>query len=145
VIVGRRHGHHSSNRALAIGRGTWPGGALRRRAFFQRIFMYVCKLELWPENDAASAYSLGEIRIGQKSGDCFVADYTVEIDKASRQARAPGVWRTAEVAAFDHSQLGPYDLLLRALIATVGGRSHGAVARLTAACIFGPDINHQAA
>lgn len=95
--------------------------------------MLICKLETWPEGDEARAYGVGEIRIAQTSGDCFVANYKIEIDKAARTARAPGIWRTAIVSGFDHSELGPYDLLLRALIASLGGRSHAAVAAISPA------------
>lgn len=95
--------------------------------------MLVCKLEIWPEDDAAQSYPTGEVRITQISGDCFVADYRIEIDKASRQTRTPGIWRAAEIHGFDHSQLGSYDLLLRALIACLGCRSHAAVAAISPA------------
>lgn len=92
--------------------------------------MIVCTLEIRPENDPAKAYPVGEIRIAQTDGDCFIADYQIEIDKASRATRSPGVWRTAEICGFNHSELGHYDLLLRGLIACLGGRSHAAVAEI---------------
>lgn len=94
--------------------------------------MLICKLEILTADNSAESYPVGEIRIGQISGDCFIADYAIEIDKASRQARSPGIWRTGFVRRFDHSYLGPYDLLLRALIACLGGRSWGAVESIRA-------------
>jgi hypothetical protein len=99
--------------------------------------MLICKLEMTTLRGSDETYPVGEIRIGQIGGDCFVADYLVEIDKASRYARTPGVWRSGNVRRFDHSHLGPYDLLLRALVACLGGRSWTAIAAIRpSACIF---------
>lgn len=92
--------------------------------------MLICKLETWPDGDAGQAYPVGEVRIVQRGGDCFVADYSIEIDKAARTARTPGIWRTAEINHFNHDELGVYDLLLRGLIACLGGRSHAAVSAI---------------
>lgn len=103
--------------------------------------MLICKLESWPGGDAAQAYPVGALRIEQTGGDCFVADYRVEIDKAARTARAPGIWRTAEINHFNHDELGVYDLLLRGLVACLGGRSHVAIAaiRPSQAIFFQPE------
>lgn len=98
--------------------------------------MLICKLEMQPEGILQNAYTVGEIRISQVSGDCFVANYEIEIDKAARTARTPGVWRTAAISHFDHCELGPYDLLLRGLIACLGGRSHAAVAGISPARVI---------
>lgn len=103
--------------------------------------MLICRLEIWPERNQADAYCVGEVRIGQSAGDCFVADYKVEIDKASRQTRTPGIWRTADVRHFDRSRLGYYDLLLRALIACLGGRSHVAAHSITPSTSIFDDAN----
>lgn len=92
--------------------------------------MLVCKLETWPGGDATDAYPVGEVRIAQTDGDCFVADYKIQINKAARTARSDGIWRTAEIHGFNHDELGVYDLLLRGLIACLGGRSHAAVAAI---------------
>lgn len=110
--------------------------------------MLVCKLEMRPEGDVTKAYVVGEIRIAQTGGDCFLGDHTIEIDKASRAARTPGVWRTADISHFDHCELGAYDLLLRGLIACLGGRSHAAVAAISPAQpIFShhPQLDHEPA
>lgn len=98
--------------------------------------MLVCKLEIRPEGDADRSYPVGEIRIAQTGGDCFIGDYTVELDKASRATRTPGIWRTADVTYFDHSELGAYDLLLRGLVACLGGRSHAAIAAISPAQVI---------
>jgi hypothetical protein len=99
--------------------------------------MLICKLEMTVPAGMGQTYPVGEVRIGQTSGDCFIADYLVEIDKASRHARTPGVWRSGEVRQFDHSHFGPYDLLLRGLIACLGGRSWTAIAAIhPSACTF---------
>lgn len=90
--------------------------------------MLVCKLEMWPDGDSARAYPVGMVRIVQNGGDDEVVHYKVELDKASRTARRPEIpWRTGQVSNFHRLVQGPYDLLLRALIACVGGRSYEAL------------------
>lgn len=100
--------------------------------------MLVCKLEMWPERDPALSYPLGEVRIVQNGGDEEIAHYRAELDKASRTARKPGVWRTGQITNFHRLAQGPYDLLLRALIACVGGRSHAALRTMPNASFGAP-------
>ena len=42
---------------------------------------------------------------------------------AARHAKSPGIWKRGRVVDFPRQTLGPWDLLLRALVATVGNRN----------------------
>ncbi len=89
--------------------------------------MLVCKIEMWPKGDEAAKYELGEVRIASIGGDRHIGHYSVELMKCAKIAKKEGVWRSAKVLNFQRMLHGPYDLLLRALIACVGGRSYFAV------------------
>jgi len=90
--------------------------------------MIVIRLEMWPKGDESRKYPLGEIRVTNIGGDAQRGDYAIELMKsASHGAKRPGVWRRGIVKNFPRLRLGQYDLLLRGLIACIGGRSPEAV------------------
>lgn len=105
----------------------------------------VCKIEMWPDNDPAQSYFVGEVRIVPDGGDGEIAHYKAELAKASRAARNPGLWRTGKVTNFHRLVQGPYDLLLRALIACVGGRSYEALRNMPNASFGAPATEHEIA
>ncbi len=86
--------------------------------------MLVCKIEMWPKGDEATKYLLGEVRIAPIGGDRHLGHYSVELMKCAKIAKREGVWRSSKVLNFQRMLQGPYDLLLRALIACVGSRSY---------------------
>lgn len=91
--------------------------------------MLVCKIEIWPKGDESRKYGLGEVRIANVGGDHKIGHYKVELMKSEHIAKRSGVWRKGQVLNFHRLALGPYDLLLRALIACIGSRSHVLVRR----------------
>lgn len=82
----------------------------------------VCRLEIWPHGVEEQKRVLGEVVITRNGGDRIRSHYRVSLSK-SDFARHPGSWRRGEVRNFTHLRHGPYDLLLRALAACVGGRN----------------------
>lgn len=90
--------------------------------------MIVCRIEMWPQGDESRKYELGEIRVTNIGGTAQSGDYRMELMKsASHGAKRLDVWRRGVVKAFPRLRLGQYDLLLRGLIACIGGRSPEAV------------------
>jgi hypothetical protein len=82
----------------------------------------VVKIEMWPGGDPDKKYDLGHVVICNVGGTDEFGDYDVALFKSATYARKAGKWRTGKVKRF-RRRLGPYDLLLRALIACIGGRS----------------------
>lgn len=96
--------------------------------------MIVIRIEMWPRGDVNRRYDLGLATITNVGGTAQRGDYKIELAKsASHGARKPGIWRRGIVRDFPRLRLGQYDLLLRALIACIGGRSSQAVAEAGAA------------
>ena len=86
--------------------------------------MLVVKIELWPLGNEANAQPLGLATISNDAtGSPAIGNYTVRIFKGKKYSRAEGVWRTGRVLGFPRQQLGPWDLLYRALLATVKDRN----------------------
>lgn len=89
--------------------------------------MMIVWLELWPGGDASRAHPLGAARItNDESGDLSVSNYDVALYKFETEERAQlddrHVWRRGRVIGFPRrGGLGPWYLLLRALVATLGG------------------------
>lgn len=78
-------------------------------------------IEMWPRGDKSRAYHLGTVEIandGTGSGDR--GNYMV---RAARRDSPLRDWRREAVKDFPRRSLGPYDLLLRALVAVVGPRN----------------------
>lgn len=87
--------------------------------------MIVVRIEMWPKGFEANKYPLGEIRITNVGGDERTADYGVIM----KTRRLQSIWRTGTVTGFKRAALGPYDLLLRALIVCIGNRAPALLAR----------------
>lgn len=87
--------------------------------------MIYVRVEMWPGGDKGKARLLGEATIANVGGSEAVGDYRVELMKSPEYARTPGVWSRGRVEGFPRKskQLGPWDLLYRALRATVGSRN----------------------
>lgn len=83
--------------------------------------MVVVRVELWPGGDRSKARLLGEARIANDGGQRTDSrgDYTVELSKFN----GTGVWKRGRVTGFPRLRLGGWDLLFRALRATVGARN----------------------
>lgn len=81
--------------------------------------MIVVRIEMWPKGFEAQKYPLGEIRITNVGGDERIANYGVIM----KTRRLQSIWRTGTVMGFKKAALGPYDLLLRALIVCIGNRA----------------------
>jgi hypothetical protein len=92
--------------------------------------MLVIKIELWPLGDQSQARLLGEGRICNEGGTFERGDYSVNLLKSPEYARSTNVgksWRKGSVTGFPRRRLGPWDLLLRALVSAVGRRNPEAV------------------
>lgn len=61
--------------------------------------------------------------INDATGDAQTGNYEVVLLKSLEYASKPGVWKSGEVKGFPRKRLGPWDLLCRALNATVGKRN----------------------
>ncbi len=83
--------------------------------------MLIITIELAPGGDMAHKQHLGTATIiNDGTGTLAVGNYEVRLSKWGR----PGVtWRRGRIEGFPRQRLGPYDLLLRALQVTVGGRN----------------------
>jgi hypothetical protein len=81
----------------------------------------LCTLELLPDGCKDERRRLGEVRIVRDGGDRDIGHYMVELAKSEIASRPP------------------YDLLLRGLIACIGGRHVTAVTCVPEdACVFDP-------
>ena len=102
--------------------------------------MIVLRLEMWPKGDAKRARPLGLATISNAGGTASRGDYEVRLFKspeyspALRKTVRPigemltrplsrETWKIGTVKDFPRLRLGPWDLLLRALVATVAGRN----------------------
>lgn len=83
-------------------------------------------IELLPHGSEARKSHLGTVLIANDgtasdgSGDAPRGNYVVRLSRRGQPLR---VWRTGVVRDFPRKRLGAYDLLLRALVATVGERN----------------------
>jgi len=85
--------------------------------------MLVCRIEMWHGGSEARKREIGRAEIVNVGGNQDVGQYEVRLRKSPEYARSPGVWRRGRVSNFWRKKLGPYDLLLRALIACIADRS----------------------
>ena len=91
--------------------------------------MIYVRIEMWPKGDMSCARLLGEAKLCNEGGTNQVADYSVVLLKSPEYARAGNVgkaWKRGEVKGFKRLKLGHWDLLFRALAATVGYRNREA-------------------
>jgi hypothetical protein len=78
-------------------------------------------IEMLPKGDESRKRHLGTVEIANDgTGSALRGNYKVRLSKWGRPATD---WMTGAVKDFARRSQGPYDLLLRALIATVGPRS----------------------
>jgi hypothetical protein len=90
----------------------------------------VVKIEMWPGGDPEKKYDLGHVVICLTGGTDQEGDYDVALFKSKTYTRNGGKWRTGKVRKFPRRRLGPYDLLLRGLIAAIRDRSPDQVREL---------------
>lgn len=78
-------------------------------------------VELWPHGDKSRKWHLGTAIIANDgTGTEEIGNYRVTLSKWGRPQR---VWRRGRVEGFPRKSRGPWDLLYRALQATVGARA----------------------
>ena len=83
--------------------------------------MIVVTVEVWPGGDASKAEHVGTAEIdNDTTGTLTVGNYNVVVGK-SAYFKCP--WKRGRVEGFPRRRLGPWDLLYRALRATVGARN----------------------
>lgn len=86
--------------------------------------MIVIRIEMWPLGDESRKRELGVGHIiNDGNGSVERGDYRVELLKSPEYAKSPGIWKKGRVQNFPRLRLGPWDLLFRALAATVGDRN----------------------
>lgn len=85
--------------------------------------MLVCKIEMWPQADECRKHALGEVHITRISGDRKISHYDVALMRSQSFADREGPWRKGRVINFERLTLGPYDLLLRGMVACIAGRN----------------------
>lgn len=88
--------------------------------------MIYIRVELWPHGNRERMRLLGEATIantGDSEDRANVGNYDVRLLNSPEYAN-PGnegkVWMQGRVEGFPRKRLGPWDLLFRALMATVG-------------------------
>lgn len=91
--------------------------------------MIYVRIELWPRGNRERARVLGEGTIANTADAADRANfgnYNVNLMKSPEYARPQNLgqtWRRGRVVNFPRKRLGPWDLLFRALAATVGARN----------------------
>jgi hypothetical protein len=90
----------------------------------------VVKVELWPGGDEGRKRSLGEARISNDATESLTTelrggsyDVVLLTGDPPLSKKAGKEWRRGRVTGFPRIKLGPWDLLYRALRATVGSRN----------------------
>jgi hypothetical protein len=93
--------------------------------------MIVIRLEMWPGGREENKYELGTGTITNVgTGTEERGQYRIQLLKCARYAKTAGVWKRGVVLNFPRQRLGPWDLLLRCLIACCGDRSELDVTQL---------------
>lgn len=94
--------------------------------------MIVIRIEMWPGGREEGKREIALAHIANIGGNGTVATYSCKFLKSAEySARNAGkVWRQGRVTDFNRKKLGPWDLLLRALVAVVGSRNPNAVTQL---------------
>ena len=82
--------------------------------------MLVVRIELWPGGDESRKRILGLAHIiNDGTGDENTGNYVVRLFRWGSDGR---IWKSAQLFGFKRKRLGPWDLLLSALNATIGNR-----------------------
>jgi hypothetical protein len=92
--------------------------------------MIVIRMEMWPGGREEQRYELGTGTITNVGGTDQRGQYRIQLQKSARHAKAAGIWKRGVVLNFPRLKLGPWDLLLRGLIACCGDRSDVEVTQL---------------
>lgn len=80
-------------------------------------------IELLPQGDESRARTIGVVEIANDlTGTFDYGNYDVRLTK-SLVGKHKQIWKRGRVETFPRHKLGPYDLLYRALRATVGNRN----------------------
>ncbi len=88
--------------------------------------MLVVRIELWPFGDEDAKLTLGVGYIANDgTGNHYTGNYNFKLMKSPEYAKTPGVWKKGRVERFPRVSHGPWDLLYRALRASVGYRNGG--------------------
>jgi hypothetical protein len=78
-------------------------------------------VELLPKGDESRKRHIGSIEIANDgTGTALKGNYMVRLAKFGRPE---ATWKRGAVIGFARQSQGPYDLLLKALVATVGARN----------------------
>jgi hypothetical protein len=85
--------------------------------------MIVVKVMLWPRGDEAEEREIGRGLIANVGGSDVDGRYEVRLLDPPEIAERRGPWRRGRVEAFARKRLGPWDLVLRALVACCAHRS----------------------
>lgn len=88
--------------------------------------MLVVRIELWSARTGKKT-ELGAMVISNTGGTAARGDYEVRVARTFERLRKGKLWRTGEVKDFPRRSLLAWDLLLRALLSTVGDRNRNAV------------------
>lgn len=94
--------------------------------------MIVIRIEMWPQGDESRKRTLGVGHITNTGAQTLFTgathgDYDVTLFKSPEYAKSPGVWKKGTVKRFPRSRLGPWDLLLQALVSAIGDRNRYAI------------------
>ena len=93
--------------------------------------MIVVRIELWPGGHEVNKREIGAVVIANTgTGGARDGNYAATLAARGQRAvpvRARRPWRWGAVLDFPRKRLGPYDLLLRALLVCVGDRNRGAI------------------
>lgn len=82
----------------------------------------VIRIELWPKGDEARKREIGVAHIANTgaSPDPNIGHYTVKLFKSLEYAKREGIWKRGRVMNFPRLKYGTWDLLLLALLASLG-------------------------
>ncbi|AMP15524.1 hypothetical protein CPter291_3287 [Collimonas pratensis] len=91
-----------------------------------------------PRGDETKARHMGTVEIANDgTGDQALGNYKVRLSRMDSPTRA---WKSGAIRAFNRKTRGPHDLLLLALLSTVGDRNQRIIDVLKAEA--GVDVDH---
>lgn len=86
--------------------------------------MIVVRIELWPLGSEERKREIGTaVIVNDGTGDRKTGNYHFQLLKSPEFATHPGTWKKGCVEGFPRLRLGPWDLLYRALRASVEYRN----------------------
>ena len=102
--------------------------------------MIYVRIEMWPKGLEENKRLLGEVKIANVGGTLDEGAYSVQLMKSPEYSKSSGVYKTGRFEGFKRRILGPYDLLFRALEATVGQHNRNIQAPLANARRAEPSV-----